>query len=244
MKRVSKPLSGLFFLAISFSATATETLKAPAPVDVTGTARSMAGDEIYQEFHRMGDKYHSVDYQMPNGSWLAHKQISYGFEEGISSFKLHYPETNRRETVVAEEGKVLVDIYAGGKKTEHRMKYRAGDAIDAGFDSLVRANWEKIQNKKTFATRFLLFRRGSWVSMTLSPVDANECLAQYKSDITHCVSARPESLLLRILVPRLLLGYNDKKQLRLYVGPSNLKLEKRKPSSIVITYQYSEAKDS
>ena len=247
MGRSIKPLFSLFSLLcfmLSAASFSQENIKSLAPVDATGTARSMAGDELYKEFHRMGQDYHSVDYQRPDGSWLAHKQINYDSEAGITSFKLHYPTTDRRENVVAEAGKVLVDIYANGKKTEHRMIYRPGDAIDAGFDTLMRANWEKLKSKKTFKARFLLFRRGSWVNMTLSSVATSECLEQFKSDITQCVSVRPESLFLRIIVPRLLLGYNDKQQLKLYVGPSNLKLDKRKPSSLVITYQYSDVNDS
>lgn len=240
MRRIFQSWFALLLSVISCHSQATESLQAPAPVNVTGTARSIAGDELYREYHRMGENYHNVDYQKPDGTWLAHKQISYGQNHGITSFRLHYPLSNRRETVVAKEGRVHVDILEGGKKTEHRMTYRDGDVIDSGFDSLIRANWQKVERKKTFTIRFLLFRRGSWVGMTLSPVDSGKCLEQYKSDITYCLSVRPESLLLRMLVPRLLIGYNNDKQLKLYVGPSNLKLEKREPTSIVITYQYSQ----
>ena len=213
-------------------------LHASEPVSVTGTARSMEGDLLYKEYHRLRFNQYNVDYQKPDGQWLAHKQISYDVTEGIVSFELHYPGTDRLEVVTAEKGEVTVDIRVGEKEIEHQLQYRPGDVIDAGFDPFIRSSWDDITAGKSVNIRFLLFRRGSWINMTVKPIDNKRCLKQYQTDITRCLSVRPESLFLRLLIPELLLGYNDQKRLLLYVGPSGLKLGKRKPSNLVVTYQY------
>ena len=232
-------LAGVVVSQPSFASESTK-----VPVSVTGEARSMAGDLLYKEFHRMGAAQHQVDYQKPDGKWLAHKQISYDDMAGIVSFELEYPETKRREVVKASGGAVDVDIKSRQNTVEHQLKYRSGDVIDAGFDRLIKENWNRVEKGEAFDIRFLLFRRGSWMDMKVRPADLERCRQKYDADMSHCLSIRPDSVLLRMLVPTLLLGYNRQKQLMLYIGPSNLKLEQRKPSSLVITYQYPAHKES
>ncbi len=222
----------------SWAATITSDVVQPGQADITGTARNLSGKLIYREFHRFSPTEHRVDYQTANGEWLAHKSINYDKIAGVVSFDLYYPDTRRRERVTSANGEITVNIRSRQKDINHQLAYRAGDVVDAGFDALVRDQWTTLVAGKPVRTRFLLFRRGRWMDMTIAKTGNKYCQEKYQGSVDYCLSIKPTTLLLRMVVPELLLAYNNKQQLSMYFGPTNLEFEENEPGSLVITYQY------
>ena len=241
MKRLLNVCMGVaVFLSLPmvYAASMDSPIVEPEQADVTGTAKTLQGTVLYREYHQLSATAHRVDYQWADGKWLAHKNIQYDQIGGIVSFDLYYPDFQRTETVASGNGDISIDIKTRKKDINHQLVYKSGDAVDAGFDRLIRSRWQILMKGENLKTRFLHFRRGIWVSMDIRQTNNQTCQEMYGGEVDTCLKVRPSSFFLRMIVPDLYLAYNNKQQLVMYVGPSNLQFEDNMSDSLIITYQY------
>jgi hypothetical protein len=89
--------------------------------------------------------------------------------------------------------------------------------VDAGFDHLVRANWEKVTRGESVEFRFLGPTRGEHYGFVLEPTSND----QLNSDVV--LRIRPTGLVLRFLVDPIVLGYNNDGALTEYLGLTNIR---------------------
>ena len=242
----SSVLLGLLFSAGAKALSITSDIVKPEQADITGTAKNKKGEVIYREFHQVSPSIHRMDYQGADGQWLAHKVIRRADMEagidadidGIVSFDLYYPDRERTTMVNASKGEITIDIKSRKKDIAHKMQYRSGDVVDVGFNQLIQSQWQALQSGKTVTTRFLMFRRGSWIDMSIKKTSKEKCAEKFSGTFDICLTINPMSMFLSLMAPEILLAYGSEKELLMYVGPSNLHFSKNKPGILIITYEY------
>lgn len=89
--------------------------------------------------------------------------------------------------------------------------------VDAGFDNLVRQNWDTLKAGKTVSFRFLAPTRGDYYGFDLVPENVEGINAALE------VAIKPTSTVLSFLVDPIHLGYNDRGALTDYRGLTNIR---------------------
>lgn len=206
--------------------------------EVIGTARDGNGTLQYTEFHRYESGRHRVEYLLPDGRTLAHKNIEYQPQPGLVNFSLFYPSLPRREQIQIMDGEVVINISGSRVEKSHRLIHRSNDIIDAGFDPFVRSHWNALSQGKRVSGRFLLLERGRWLNMSIKRIDSLQCNGAGTEKVALCLNIRPSSLLIALFAPRLVMGYDEGQRLVVYEGPSNLLIEEMQPLKVTISYQY------
>lgn len=209
-------------------------LAAPASADVfqfTGSAESLGGKPLYEEQHR-------VEGLCDNGAFqpLKHRvtyihQTKQG-EEIFAEKELNYSDSDIRPTVKYQQPtfqESLKITYADSQAVNVVWQQPSGDikrsnvsisdnlVVDAGFDNLVRQNWDKIVNGETVTFRFLAPTRGTDYAFIVEPAQTQALNADY------VVQIRPDSIFLKFLVDPITLGYNRKGALTAYSGLTNVR---------------------
>ncbi|SOB75278.1 hypothetical protein SAMN04488490_0843 [Marinobacter sp. LV10R510-11A] len=214
--------------------TAAIALATPVSADVfkfTGTAESQDGKALYEE-------QHTIEGSCDNGAFrpLEHRVIysrqAEGGNETFAEKSLDYSPSNIRPTVIfqqpdfqesleisyADSGSVnVVWQQPGGDTKRSSVAVSENLVVDAGFDNLVRRNWEKVVSGESVKFRFLAPTRGTDYAFILEPTQSQAVRAD------HVVQIRPDSMLLKFLVDPIILGYNNKGALTAYSGLTNVR---------------------
>lgn len=209
-------------------------LAAPVTADVfqfTGSAETLDGKALYEEQHK-------VEGACDNGVFKPLKHsVTYvrKTEEGDETFaekKLNYSQSDIRPTVNYQQSSFQESLkisYADSGAVNVVWQQPSGDikrssvdvsdnlVVDAGFDNLVRQNWDKIVSGESVKFRFLAPTRGTDYAFIVEPAQSQSLNADY------VVQIRPDSIVLKFVMDPILLGYNDKGALTAYSGLTNVR---------------------
>jgi len=216
--------------AVTLSALAVLAMPASASqFTFTGTAKSNADTVLYQEVHRVDGhcaegvfepRSHSVNYRKgPGESPFATKQMSYENSSLRPDVDFRQPDFNEVMRITYPESDRLNIEWQtpSGKVEKYRVSFDERLVVDAGFDHLVRANWDKVTRGESVEFRFLGPTRGEHYGFVLEPTSND----QLNSDVV--LRIRPTSLVLRFLVDPIVLGYNNDGALTEYLGLTNIR---------------------
>lgn len=199
------------------------------PFEFTGTATDDRDNLIYRESHRVEGHCtegvfrpvrHSVEYRNTRRDEpFARKALSYGNGPLRPTVDFNQPDYNEQLIIRYPESDQLEIQWQqpSGKTEAYSVSFDQSLVVDAGFDHLVRANWDKVARGESVAFRFLAPTRGEHYGFVLEPTSNN----QVSADVV--VRIRPTSLVLRFLVEPIVLGYNRDGALTDYLGLTNIR---------------------
>ncbi|MDO8909489.1 MAG: hypothetical protein Q7W55_13445 [Pseudohongiella sp.] len=245
----------LFFGALIIPAGWAQPVEFPAAPDdsllwAIGTAWSQDKSTIlYQEYHFAEnpelDLPTRVQYRNPDGSLIAEKSVDYSVSmtaPAITQIDYRNPSRVNTEFLPAEPSpqvRVGFQAHDSNQYREETVAYRDAMVIDAGFDSFVRANWERITSGRAVSAHFLVPSRFDTVRVNLTQTQSRNCTG-VEADI-QCFVIRPAGVLrvVGFLIDPIYIGYEqDSQRLMMFNGLSNLRDDAGDPRNVLITYEY------
>ncbi|MGO1749840.1 MAG: hypothetical protein ACTHZR_06120 [Marinobacter sp.] len=209
-------------------------LAAPVSAEVfqfTGSAQTLDGKALYEEQHRIqGACDNDIFRPLKHRVTYVHQA-----EEGDETFaekELDYRQSDIRPTVNYQQPNFQESLkisYAGSKAVNVVWQPPSGDikrsnvdvsdnlVVDAGFDNMVRQNWDRVVSGEPVNFRFLAPTRGTDYAFILESAPNHAVNADY------VVQIRPDNFVLKFLVDPIILGYNNKGALTAYSGLTNVR---------------------
>ncbi|GGE73112.1 hypothetical protein GCM10011533_26890 [Streptosporangium jomthongense] len=213
----------------------------------SGVAESSNGKELYEE-------QHTVEGSCTNGVFepLEHRVVYVRRSgDGTTSFaqkRLDYSTSAIRPVVDYRQpdfGETLDVTYPDAGSASVVWQPPSGDiersridvsdnlVVDAGFDNLVRRNWNRVTGGESIRFRFLAPTRGTDYAFILEPAQPSSLNAE------HLVQIRPDNLVLGLLVDPIILGYNRQGALTVYSGLTNVRENVSQNHTATIRYAVS-----
>ncbi|WP_417514777.1 hypothetical protein [Marinobacter sp.] len=217
----------------------------------TGSAVSADGAPLYDEQHRVEGSCDSGIFQ-PLEHQVTYIRRAEAGEKVFANKTLNYSPSSIRPTVnyrqpnfeeslkiaYPDSGSVAVAWQrTGGDIERSTVEISDNLVVDAGFDNLVRENWDKVVSRKSVKFRFLAPTRGTDYAFILEPAES----AAINAD--HVVQIRPDNLVLKFLVDPIILGYNNKGALTAYSGLTNVRENTDQNYTATIRYEVSSYPD-
>ncbi|TVT32816.1 hypothetical protein [Marinobacter vinifirmus] len=209
-----------------------------------GSARSLENNTlIYKEQHTVSGtcesgvfvpEQHRVDYlRDAEDTPFASKQLAYRQSTRLPAVDFHQPEFNERLQISYPEANTLDITWQKPSSETAMFELRFGSklVVDAGFDQFVRANWAAVTSGQSVEFDFLAPTRGDYYGFVLEPGPKN------RVDADIVVQIRPTSLMLRVLVDPIVLGYNRQGALTHYLGLTNIRKNADANHTAAINYQ-------
>lgn len=214
-----------------------------AVFEFSGRAVADGGKPLYSESHRIEGHCkagrfhpdaHSARYVKPDAQKpFATKQLDYrssplrpvvDFEQPdfAESLEIRYPESG------------LASVkWRSPKGVVKRFEVPHGEdlVVDSGFDQFVRQHWQEIRAGEPVTFRFLAPTRGEHFAFVVEPASDTSI----DSDVV--VRLRPTSVILRLVVDPILLGYTRQGALTDYVGLTNIRRNQEENHTAHIRYQ-------
>jgi hypothetical protein len=220
-----------WFLPATVAMAALVTSASAEVFQFTGAAESSDGKALYEERHQIEGSCESGVFR-PLEHRVAYIRQTESDAEAFAEKKLDYslspirPRVNYQqpdfdeslEITYPDSGSVaVVWQQPGGDTKRSRVEVSNNLVVDAGFDNLVRQNWDKVVSGESVKFRFLAPTRGTDYAFILEPAQSQVVNAD------HVVQIRPDSVLLKFLVDPIILGYNSEGALTAYSGLTNVR---------------------
>lgn len=205
-----------------------------APVALAGTfefqgqAIADNGDTLYTEHHQMQGECsagsfaptrHQVEYRSPDGEAFAEKQLAFERSPLMPAVDFSQPTFSEQLTIGYSDNNEVKINWQTPKGARERYSVGVPDqlVVDSGFDHFVRSQWQTLTKTDSARFRFLGPTRGDHFGFVAEPVNNSEI------DADLVVRLRPTSLVLRVLVDPIILGYNQQGALTHYQGLTNIR---------------------
>lgn len=228
--------------ALPWSATADEW-------NFSGKASSLEGEVLYESRHKIQGECrdglwrpleHDVQYlRSSEEEPFATKNLSYGISPLRPSFVFRQPRFDEvMEVENVEDQRLIIDWQTNEGGTENfRVPVDGRVVVDAGFDNLVRENWQTLQAGNSVEFRFLAPTRGENYDFVLEPAEDDRVTSPYVFRI------RPTGFVLGFLVEPILLGYDDQGALSQYLGLTNVRKDRDDNYTAHIRYNHENTPD-
>ena len=212
--------------------------------EFTGSAQSLEGKTLYEERHQVEGVCENGVFQ-PIGHRVAYTRQTGSGKEMFAEKSLDYSPSAIRPTVNFQQSgfdESLKITYSASGSAAVVWQQPGGDTerssteisnrlvVDAGFDNLVRQNWNEVVNGKSVKFRFLAPTRGTDYAFILEPAQSPDVRAD------HVMQIRPDNLVLKFLVDPIVLGYNEKGALTAYSGLTNVRENRDQNYTATIRY--------
>ncbi|MCW8194248.1 hypothetical protein F6455_05585 [Proteobacteria bacterium 005FR1] len=213
-----------------------------AEADIVGEARDRnLGELLYHELHYFSDEGldHQVIYRTPDGEVLAEKKLDYTRSDV-------QPQLNQQNFACGES--IGVSYAEDALKVSYRpdeqeavetaqVERDSELVIDAGFDNLVRRNWQQVTAGDPLTFDYLVPSRFTSYTFRLKNVDCSESAEQG----WQCFVIEPASWWLRMLVDPISLTYeSSSRRLVEFNGLGNIASADCKYPRVKIRYEYAE----
>ncbi|GGC71797.1 hypothetical protein [Marinobacter halophilus] len=220
-----------------------------SPFEFTGTATDDRDNLIYVESHRVEGHcaegvfqpvMHSVQYrETRRDEPFAVKALSFDNGSLRPTVEFSQPDYNEQLNIRHMEPDELEIQWQqpSGNTEVYSVTFDQSLVVDAGFDHLVRANWDRVARGEAIEFRFLAPTRGEHYGFVLESTSSS----QISADVV--VRIRPTSLVLRLLVDPIVLGYNREGALTDYLGLTNIRRNSDENYTAHIRYQVSNYPD-
>ncbi|MGO1500875.1 MAG: hypothetical protein ACTHWH_06280 [Marinobacter sp.] len=217
----------------------------PVSADIfafTGFAQSNHGSELYEERHQVEGSCesgmfrplkHLVEYRHSGAEKIfATKRLDYSQSAVRPTMNYQQPDFQESlEVTYPDSGSVAIKWQQpDGDTKRSSVEISENMVVDAGFNSLVRRDWDKIVNGEQIEFRFLAPTRGTDYALVFEPTDNPNIKADY------VVQIRPDSFVLDFLMDPITLGYNEKGALTAYSGLTNVRENANKNYTATILY--------
>ncbi|MEN0037732.1 MAG: hypothetical protein AAGC78_11735 [Cellvibrio sp.] len=211
---------------------------------VAGSAYDLDSNKlIYRELYTALDENKTVrvDYVTPDGQTFASKTLDYNGEPFQPSFTFKDTRDNEFASAHFQGGRLLLTHGVKDTKTEKTIYDNARLVIDAGFDSYIQLNWDKLASGKTLKFDFALPTKLNTVQLEVRKIKAADSPvydANYGREWIYFRIA-PAKKFVSFFADPINLAYdpNGKYLVRFY-GRSNIDDDKGGPQDVRIEYEY------
>lgn len=237
--------AGNHIVAALVLAGAATTASAEQAIRFKGTAESLdSGDTVYTEHHRQTGECrdglwrpleHEVTYRDPEGETIAEKTIDYGDAPARPGFTLEDRRFGERiEVRNPEDSEVRIRYRASnGDESSYRIKAPDNGVIDAGFEVMVRQNWDAlVEDGETVGIEFLAPTRGKFYAFQAEPAEMEALEGEHVFRIS--VASWASSW----FVDPIHLAYNDQRRLTDFYGLTNILRTPEDNHRAHIRYEY------
>ncbi len=197
-----------------------------------GVARDSKSQAVmYIEHHEyFADGSHRITYMDRDGETIKTTSLTY---PGLPQ----HPRIQQNDVVRDEAVElVVVDnllkvVQTRGEQMERfDLPVDAGTIVDAGFDPFIRENFEEFTDGKPRRFRFAAAGERRILSVDIVRTPLGEGL--------HEFTITPSNFLVRLLVPKLRVTYDDRRRLEKYEGPTNLELVDADVGTVEISFTH------
>ncbi|XOV89642.1 MAG: hypothetical protein ACFHX7_07095 [Pseudomonadota bacterium] len=201
-----------------------------------GFARDIqTGNLRYIEHHQWpGDGSHRIDYYTPDRSPLAFKAMTF------PALPQH-PDIQQADfsrNISAQARSVVDGIRITSQKDNEENSYLlTGDpdlVLDAGFDAWIKDNWTSLLDQGERRLRFAIVGVERTLAMNLRATPTAEGLV---------INITPANWFVSLLVPKMVLQYDQSRRITAFEGYSNLVPRKGEGKILVINYQHYQTAD-
>ncbi|MGM0450224.1 MAG: hypothetical protein ACQERE_05315 [Pseudomonadota bacterium] len=235
-------VTGLFLASAVASASAEQEIR------FKGTAESLdSGDTVYTEHHRQTGECrdgfwtpleHEVIYRNPEGDTIAEKTIDYGDAPARPSFTLEDQRFGERMEVRNPDDKRVRIEYRStdGDESSDRVDAPDNGVIDAGFEVMVRQNWQAlVEDGERVDIEFLAPTRGKFYPFKAEPAEMDDLEGEhvFRISVAGWVSSW--------FVDPIHLAYNDERQLTDFHGLTNILRNPEDNHRAHIRYEYEDS---
>ena len=207
-----------------------------------GQAIADNGDTLYTEHHQMQGEcsagsfaptQHRVEYRSPAGEAFGEKHLAFERSPLMPVVSFTQPKFGEQMDIrYSANNQVNIDWQTPeGKRQRYSIGIPEQLVVDSGFDHFVRRQWQTLTADDTARFRFLGPTRGEHYGFVAEPVTDSGINADL------VVRLRPTSLVLRVLVDPILLGYNEQGALTHYQGLTNIRQNADTNYTATIRYQ-------
>lgn len=208
-----------------------------------GSATGDNGQVLYTEHHQVAgvctDGHfrpadHQVDYRHPDGgTGFAQKHLIFKASPLRPAVTFSQPEFDEKMTIrYPDPDRAAIEwLMPSGDQKSFSVTFDQKLVVDSGFDHLIRAEWRRLKAGEPVDFRFLGPTRGEHYGFVAEPVSNSDINADL------VVRLRPTSMLLRLLVEPIVLGYNNRGALTDYVGLTNIRQNADNNYTAHIRYQ-------
>lgn len=133
----------------------------------------LAYREIHWRYEEQGQPARLVLYRCPNGAAFARKRMSAGSDPATPNFDFIDARTGYREGVrgAGDRREVYWRAGHGGDMKTRTLELDADAVIDAGFDAVVRAQWQALREGTSIEAGFLLPSRLEFIDVSIGRID-------------------------------------------------------------------------
>ncbi|XOZ34159.1 hypothetical protein ACMDCT_02690 [Halomonadaceae bacterium KBTZ08] len=232
-------LAGLLMAVLGASAGAEQVVR------FRGVAASLdSGDRVYTEHHRQTGECRNgfwapikdkVTYRTPEGDLIAEKTVDYGEAPAQPGFVLADQRFGERVEVTRPADERIQVRYRSpsGEQSSYQVAVPENGVIDAGFEVMVRQNWEAlVTDGNAVRIEFLAPTRGRFYTFRAEPAElaALEGEHVFRISVAGWVSSW--------FVDPIHLAFNDQRQLTDFYGLTNILRTPEENHKAHIRYEY------
>ncbi len=211
---------------------------------VAGSAYSLENNQLlYRELYTALDENKSVrvDYVSPEGKTFATKTLVYQGEPFQPGFNFEDSRDNEFMSAQFEGARLVLTHGIDGSQNQKTIMDNANMVIDAGFDSYIQLNWDKLVAGKRLKFDFALPNRLSSVQLEVRQIKPTESPVYDKEYGNDWIYFRisPAKKFVSLFADPINLAYapNGKYLIRFH-GRSNLDDDEGAPVDVRIEYEY------
>ncbi len=228
------------FASLTLIATSLLLTDAAHALHTIGVARG--GDDggiRYIEHHEyLESGEHRVRYFNPAGGLLLSKVITYPGLPQHPDITLNDLTRDLSVTVTTNENQTVMTRATGEESPEvFNLDVTSDTIIDAGFDTYIRENWDSFETQPRQSFEFAAAGNPRLIKVTIERVDTST--TEDGEVLTH-FQIVPDNFLVKLLLKRMILTYNEARQLDRYEGFTNLAVEPGQSRQVTIDFEHVE----
>ncbi|MET0506107.1 MAG: hypothetical protein ABWZ85_12355 [Luteibacter sp.] len=198
-----------------------------------GNAYARGTDNLlYREVHLEDASRHAIVFQCPDGKAFARKKLQTVGAPTQPDFDFRDARNGYEEGVRGEGAKRVAYVRkVGGQRSEQALAVDPGAVIDAGFDVLVRTDWDRVA-RGGVSVPFLMTGKGKFfpVKITANGAQGGDRRIDLRLDAWYGFAA-----------PSISVTYTEATRLlRRYEGPGTIRDARGKPLDVRIEFAPSE----
>lgn len=232
-------IASLLLSAAIWPAPATQDCMPLEDTILLGIAKNTAGELLYCELvSQPQPKSLKISY-IKDTKVLAEKTLQYtdnAKKPSVTQKDFRFGEL-RQADIAEQEIKLQYQANKQKKINSITLPISQVDVIDAGFDSYIREEWSQLQAGKTLSVNFASIPHLKTLPLRVSKQASEKCVHQ-ESEIIFCYLVEIDNALLRLMLGKIKLTYDEQRRLRSFNGVVNILDDKQSTQSATIHYYY------
>jgi hypothetical protein len=229
-------IASIVLSAALWPATVTDACDPAENVILVGIAQNARQQFLYCEhFIRIDENQFQVNY-LRGKTVFAKKNLDYSKNKTSPNVMQIDERSGEIREAIMDDKNVMLHY-----KKRTYVSRTSLDALDAGFNNYILANWEKLSEGKDLPIHFGSIAHQKNLALRVSKKPSEKCKNKqnqgYVNDLS-CFSVEIDNRLLRLLIGGIQLTYDKQRRLHEFDGTVNIEDDKQKSQNALIRYYY------